>query len=172
MTHAASVRNRLGAVATAAVVALSIAGAAGTQVSPPMAASGTVIQTALISEEVRLAGQNVIFETKHSGVSTGTLSGTVVMSFTVVLHSNGSFIAHGTTTCMCSVDGKEGLLVTVVTDTGEFVNGTPTYSGREVIVGGTGELSGLRGVLQIEGTVDLTTGFSTTNYSGEIQFHP
>jgi hypothetical protein len=73
---------------------------------------------------------------------------------------------------MCTVEGKEGLLALVFSDTGETVDGTPTYSGRSVITGGTGELSPFRGILQTEGTVNLTTGLSMTNYSGEIRFLP
>jgi hypothetical protein len=172
MKYATSIRNRRGAFATAAVGALLLAEAAGAQVSPAIAASGTLTQTEIISAEVSFAGPNVIIEQTSAGVISGTLSGTFVNSFTVVLHPNGQFNAHGTSVCVCTVDGKEGLLVTVVTDTGENVDGTPTFTGRSVIKGGTGELSGLRGVLQIEGTVNLMTGLSTTNYSGEIHFQP
>ena len=174
MKHTASIRkrNRAGTVATAAVVALLLAGGVGAQVSPATPASGTITQTELISLEVRSAGPNVILEQTSSGVVSGTLSGTFVDSFTVVLHPNGGFNAQGTLICACTVDGKEGLLALVFSDTGELVDGTPTFSGRDVIIGGTGELSGLRGVLQLEGTVDLMTGLSTTNYSGEIHFLP
>jgi hypothetical protein len=173
MKHAASIsiRSRVGAVATAAMVGLLPAGA-GAQVSPPLAASGTFTQTRAVSLEVRSAGPNDILETMAEGVASGTLSGTFVDSLTVVFLPNGQFSAQGTLTCMCTVDGKEGLLALVVTDTGEYVNGTPTFSGRGVIKGGTDELADLRGVLQFEGTVDLTTGLSTSTYSGEIHFHP
>ena len=46
------------------------------------------------------------------------------------------------------------------------------FAGRAVINGGTGALSGLRGVLQIEGTVDVTTGLATYGYAGDIHFGP
>jgi hypothetical protein len=50
-----------------------------------------------------------------------------------------------------------------------MVNDTQAiFSGRAVITGGTGELSGLRGVLQIEGTVDLVTGLSEYDYVGWV----
>src|SRR5262245_21762489 len=173
MRHRASIRNRGGAVATAAVVASLAAGAVGAaQAAPPLAASGTITQTQNISEEARLAGPNVILELSKAGIVTGTLSGPFVDSFTVVLHPTGRFSAHGTLVCDCTVDGKQGLLTLSFSDTGETVDGTPTFTGRDVIKGGTGELSGLRGVLQFEGTVDLTTGLSTSNYSGEIHFEP
>jgi hypothetical protein len=135
-------------------------------------AIGTFTQTGIISLESRSTGPNLILEQMSTGVATGTLSGTFVDNFTVVIQPNGQFSAQGTLTCMCTVEGKEGLLALVLTDTGEIVNGTPTFSGRDVIKGGTDELADLRGVLQFEGTVDLTTGLSTSTYSGEIHFHP
>jgi hypothetical protein len=113
-----------------------------------------------------------MMELMKAGIVTGTLSGTFVDSFTVVIHPTGRFNAHGTLVCGCTVDGKQGLLTLSFSDTGETVDGTPTFNGRDVIKGGTGELSGLRGVLQFEGTVDLMTGLSTSNYSGEIHFEP
>jgi hypothetical protein len=64
------------------------------------------------------------------------------------------------------------LLVLALSDTGETADSRPTFSGRNVIKGGTGERSGLSGVLQFQGTVDLATGLSASDYSGEIQFHP
>ena len=171
MKKTARMRNTLGTVAIGAVVAFLLAGAAGAQPSVT-AASGTVTQTHIISEEVRFVGPNVVRELTIAGSVSGTLSGTSVDSFTVVIHPNGRFEAHGTTICMCTVDGKPGLLALGLSDTGKFVNGTPIFSGRYVINGGTGELSGLRGVLQLTGTVDLSTGLSTIDYSGEIHSHP
>jgi hypothetical protein len=153
-----------------AVVALSLAGAAGAQ-SSAMPASGTVTQTQIISDEIRFVGPNVVRELTIAGSVSGTLSGTSVDSFTVVIHPNGRFEAHGKTVCVCTVDGKQGLLTLVLSDTGEFVNGTPIFNGRYVINGGTGELSGFRGVLRLNGIVDLSTGLSTINYAGEIRLH-
>jgi hypothetical protein len=99
-------------------------------------------------------------------------AGTVVDRFTLVLRSDGRFSAQGTTTCECAVEGRSGLLQLKLTDTGEIVDGTPTFKGRSVIRRGTGELAGLRGVLQIEGVVDLTTGLSTMAYAGGVHFRP
>jgi len=173
MKHRGSTVNRARRAATIAAVVAMLGGVVRVaQASPPMDATGTFTQTDVLSEEVRSAGPNVIMELTIGGVATGSLSGIIVDSFTVVIRPNGRFSAHGTVTCVCTVDGQEGVLVLAYSDSGEFVEGTPTFEGRYAIKGGSGELSGLRGVLPMVGQVDLSTGLSTTDYSGQIHFHP
>lgn len=171
MAQGSSTARRL--LAASAAVALVLVGAVGpVQASQPTAASGTVIQTAITSLEVRFAGPNIILEQTTAGSVSGTLSGSYQDSFTVVIHPNGTFSAHGTLTCACTVDGKSGVVELALTNTGEILNGIPTFEGRYAINGGTGELAGLRGVLEFEGAVDLQTGLSTSTYSGQIHSHP
>ena len=138
-----------------------------------MVASGTYAQSAITSLDVRLAGPNTIIEQTSMGSMAGTLSGTFTDEVRVVIHPNGRFNAKFTITCECTVDGKQGVLELNATDTGQMVGpGLAAFNGRAVIKGGTGELSGLRGVLDIEGTVDLASGLATTSYSGNIHFRP
>jgi hypothetical protein len=153
--------------------ALLLVGAIGAaHASPPAAASGTFTQEATTGFAIRFAGPNVIVEQTTMGSVVGTLAGTFEDSLRVVIHPNGRFTAKGTITCQCTVDDKQGLLAFVVADTGEEVNGVPTFAGRAVITGATGELAGLRGVLEVAGTVDVMTGLSTFDYSGQIHLHP
>jgi len=143
------------------------------QTSPHTGAGGTFNQTAITSLDVRLAGPNTVLEQTAEGSISGTLTGTFEDRLKVVIHPNGRFNAHFTITCACMVEGKEGVLEIVAGDTGELVSpNLATFAGRAVINGGTGELSGLRGVLWIEGTVDVASGLSTYAYSGKIHFHP
>lgn len=101
------------------------------------------------------------------------MNGAFEDSLRVVIHPNGKFTAQFTITCECTVEGKEGLLEITATDTGELTGPeSATFTGRAVITGGTGELSDLRGVLWIEGEVDVSSGLSSTTYSGTIHFHP
>lgn len=140
--------------------------------SPHTPAAGTFDQTAVLSLEVREAGPNTILEQTTQGVASGTLTGDLQDELRVVIHPNGRFNAHFTVSCVCTVDGKEGVVELVANNTGEIDGPLGAYEGRAVITGGTGELSGLRGVLQFEGAVDLTTGLSTLTYSGTIHFAP
>jgi len=141
--------------------------------SPPTPASGTITQTEVLSSEVSFAGPNVIIEQTVAETVSGTLNGTAVETIRVVLHPNGKFTAKGTGTCQCTVEGVgSGVLEWVTSDTGESDLPTPTFAGRTVITGGTGDLSSLGGVLQIEGTVDPATSLSVIDYSGEIHSHP
>jgi hypothetical protein len=137
-----------------------------------LAANGTITQTAVTGLEVRPAGPNTILEQTTVGSLGGTLSGSYEDRFTVVIHRGGRFNAHGTLTCECTVDGRQGVLVLVVTDTGEIVSpDVATFAGRLVIKSATGELAGLRGVLELEGTVDIPSGLSAMTYSGQLHFH-
>jgi hypothetical protein len=61
----------------------------------------------------------------------------------------------------------------VADDTGELISPTvASFAGRAVITDATGELSGLRGNLAINGSVDLPSGLSTYSYTGRLQFRP
>jgi hypothetical protein len=147
--------------------------AVGRTASVQMAANGTFTQTAITSLDVKSAGPNTTLDQTSAGVITGTLAGTFEDKLKVVIHPSGKFDAHFTITCVCTVDGKSGVLEIVAGDTGELLSPTlAAFAGRAVINGGTGALSGLRGVLQIEGTVDVTTGLATYGYTGDLHFDP
>ena len=164
--------KRIGTVALVSAIAVLIGLVGVAMASPPTIASGTANQTGITDLEVRMGGPNVIIEQTTVGVVSGTLSGTFEDTFKVVLHPNGRFTAHGSGSCECTVNGVTGVIQYVTSDTGEEVNGVPTFEGRQVITGATGGLSGLRGVVQIEGTVDLGTGLANNTYSGAIHTHP
>lgn len=137
------------------------------------AANGTITQTAITSLETRLAGPNTILEQTAEGLIGGTLSGPFDDELKVVIHPNGRFNAHFTITCECTVEGETGVLEIVAGDTGELISpDIAAFAGRAVIRGGTGGLSGLRGVLRIEGTVDVASGVATSVYTGDIHFQP
>jgi len=164
--------KRIGTVAVAAATALLIGLVGVAMASPPTPASGTITQTGITAIEVRMAGPNVIIEQTTVGNVSGTLNGTFEDTIRVVIHPNGGFTALGKGSCECTVDGLSGVVEYVVSDTGEEINGIPTFEGRQVITGASGDLSGLRGVLQIEGAVDPGTLLSVINYSGAIHTHP
>jgi len=166
-------QEKMVAVVIATVTALLVATVGTAMASAPTTADGTLTQTAVTGFELRIAGTNVVIEQTTRGVMSGTLSGTIEDTVTVVIHSDGTFEAHGTTICACSVHDKQGHVEFAVTDTGKQTSpDTSRFTGRAAITRTTGELSGLAGHLDIEGTVDLTTGLSTIGYSGQIHLHP
>jgi hypothetical protein len=143
------------------------------QGSPQTAASGTFSQTGITSLDVRLAGPNTILEQTSMGTVTGSLTGTFEDQLKVVIHPNGRFTAKFTIRCTCTVEGSTGVLDIQAEDNGELISPTlAAFAGRAVITGGTGDLSSLRGNLEIAGTVDVATGFSTYTYNGGIRFLP
>jgi hypothetical protein len=156
-----------------AAVALSLVAAVGVaQASPPTPASATFTQTAPTGFDIRVAGPNLIVEQTTVGSVSGDWSGTFEDRLSLVIHPNGMFTAQNRITCACTVDGRSGDLELLVANSGEpDSQGVPTFAGSAVITGATGELSGLGGVFDVAGTVDLS-GLSTTNLSGQIHFHP
>lgn len=155
------------------ILLLALVGTVCSQVAangpPHSAASGVFTQTGIHSLDVQFAGSNTIIKQTSDGSVIGTLSGSYEDAIRVVIHPNGKFNVKFTIVCDCTVDGKQGFLYLVATDRGEMVSDTQAiFSGRAVITGGTGELSGLRGVLEIVGTVDLVTGLSEYDYVGWV----
>lgn len=143
---------------------------ASAHAAPHIAAGGTFTQTGITGLEVRNAGPNTILKQTSTGSVSGTLSGSYTDDIRVVIHPNGRFNAHFTIRCECTVAGKQGILEFVASDRGTLLSPTLAFfTGRATITGGTAELSDLRGVLEIEGTVDLVSGLSTYTYSGWIR---
>lgn len=137
---------------------------------PQIAAAGSFAQTAITGLQVRQAGPNTILEQTSAGSMSGTLSGSYTDQLKVVIHPNGRFNAHFTIRCDCTMAGEQGVVELVASDRGELVSPTlASFKGHATIRGGTAELSDLRGVLEIEGTVDLGSGLSTYTYSGWIR---
>jgi hypothetical protein len=154
----------IGSALTLLIGATGIAGA-----SPPASADGTITQTELLSIDVSFAGPNVIIEQTVSETLSGTLTGTAVEDIRAVLHPNGKLTATGTGTCECTVEGiGSGVLEWTAATTGEV----PFFEGRIVITGGTGDLSGVSGVLEFAGIVDVATSLSMSQYSGGVHAHP
>lgn len=165
--------KRLGALAATAAVALLVGATGVAHASPPTAASATFTQTTNTGFTLGFAGPNTIFEATNEGVVVGSLSGSWEDSIRVVIHPNGLFTAQNTITCECTVGGNEGVLELVVVDTGRPAGpDLAVFEGTAVITRGTGDLSGLRGVFEVEGTVDLQSGLSTFTLSGRIHVHP
>ena len=132
-------------------------------------ADGTITQTEITSLDVQTAGPNTILKQSSRGVFSGTLSGSFEDDLRVVIHPNGTFTTKFTMVCECTVGGKQGVLTIEAADNGELVSpDEAVFSGRAVITGGTGELAALRGVFEIEGTVDLASGLSTYTYAGRV----
>lgn len=137
------------------------------QASTPIPASGTQSALVITGFEPRSAGPNLMFEQTSTGSMRGTLAGTTETVENVVIHPNGKLNAHGTLTCQCTVDGKSGVLDLTWSAVGVVTGeGTANIEGRFVIVGGTAELSDLRGVLPYEGSV--VNGLPSVEYSGRI----
>lgn len=157
-------------IAVLAVVGLLL-GAGGTaHASQPEAASGTFTVSAITSFSLRPAGQIAIIEQTTTGVFAGTLTGTFEDAIKAVVNPTANKVVQGlgAGTCVCTVEGKSGTVDYVFSSRGPFDG--QSFLGRMVISGGTGDLSGLHGVLDLDGTVDQN-GLATVNYEGQFHHH-
>jgi hypothetical protein len=132
---------------------------------PPAAASGTFAVSAITHFALRPAGAATFIEQRTEGVVWGTLSGTFEDELQAVVTPSGLVIAQGTMTCACTIDGKSGMLTLVQVSRGPLE--AQTFEGKAIITGGSGAVSGYRGVLDLHGTVD-PNGLATMQYSGQV----
>jgi len=137
--------------------------------SQPGAVSGTYSVTTITSFSLSPVGANTFIQQTTAGVFSGTLAGTFEDELKAIVHPNGLVGGQGTLTCVCTVAGKSGTLEFVQVSTGDFA--AQAFEGRAIIIGGTGDLSGLRGVLELQGSVD-PNGLATVTYAGRIHDHP
>jgi hypothetical protein len=160
--------RRLITVLAAIGLLLSLSGI--THGSEPAPASGTFTVSSITSFAIRPVGPNFLIEQTTEGVVSGTLTGTFEDSVKVVVNPTANKVVQsfGSGTCVCTVAGSSGTLEYVLSSRGAF--DAQFFEGRMVITGGTGDLSGLRGVLELEGTVDLN-GLATIDYVGQIHDH-
>lgn len=132
-------------------------------------ASGTFEQTGITGMEVSSAGPVTLIEQTSVGEVSGTMEGGFEDELNVVILPGGVFVANFVLTVACSVDGQEGTLTLQATDVGEIVGpDVAEFTGVAAIVDSSGGLAGMHGQLNIEGTVDLTTGLSTYTYAGSL----
>ncbi len=135
-----------------------------------VAVAGTFAQTGITSLDYRPVGDTTIIEQTSVGSISGTMNGGYSDEIRVVVAPNGSFTAEFTITAECSVNGRSGVVVLQATDVGEVVSpDLATFAGQAAIVDASGELSGLRGVLEIEGTIEFPSGLATYDYSGDLR---
>ena len=140
-------------------------GVAAATASPQTSAQGTFTYLASTFDAVRAEGGNTIIDNLRATVSyTGTFSGTSTLHGKLVLHADGTANFHDIETFTGTVDGIPGsvtLRLEGATNRNGVVNATDT------IIGATGALADLHGVLDLVGTVPSPSGPVGT-YSGQL----
>jgi hypothetical protein len=123
-------------------------------------ASGTFTSGDTTNEVDRTFGPVTIITEDSTTTLTGTLSGTVAEHDFIIIRPNGTFTQFVLSTFTGSVDGRTGTAPLLV-----FVNGDESqFTGRFVLLPGTGGLAGVHGSGTIEGSGATGTG----TYSGNI----
>ena len=132
--------------------------------APPTIASGTFIYTDSYFESFRTASGNVVIELVATAEYTGTFAGTSVVRGTIVVHADGSANFRDVEIFTGTVNGVPGTVTFRLTGSNDSdldVRATNT------IVEATGELSGLQGVLSLQGSVHFPEG-PYGSYTGQI----
>src|SRR5207302_1760275 len=103
---------------------------------------------------------------------TGTFTGTSTLTGILIIHADGSANFHDTEVFTGTVNGASGTVTFHLAGTGHTgaTPGTTIYEDTHTIVGGTGALADLHGVLRLVGTVEAAGPVAT--YTGRIHFDP
>src|SRR6266540_4301142 len=153
-------------VSTSIALLLSILVASTTFAAPPTTVSGTFTYTSSTFNSIRSAGGNTIIDLTATVSYTGTFSGTSTVQGTLIIHADGSANFNDVETFTGTVSGVPGTVTFKLTGRNDSAG---VIRATDAIVGATGELAGLHGVLTEVGTVPSLNGPAGT-YSGQIQF--
>ena len=147
---------------SAAVVAATTSAAAA---SPPQAISGEVRYLSSSFNRVTVDGGNTIIDLSATVSYSGTFTGTSTLHGRLIIHPSGSANAHDVEVFTGTVDGVPGaatLNLNLSSDPALVV------TGKDVIVGASGGLTGLHGMLTVHAQVfDKLVGPIGT-YGGQI----
>jgi len=133
--------------------------------TPSEPASGTWEYTVTLLEDTKVAGGNLFRYGEEIGTWTGTFVGESFDYFELVVHPSGFVTCQGQINFEGSVNGgKSGTMVILFIGKKNLEIGL--WSGKWVILSGTGDLANLRGKGTWEGP-----SFNL-DYSGQIHFEP
>jgi hypothetical protein len=141
-----------------------MAGVTRAGASPPTSASGTFTYTSCIPNSTRVVGADTIIDFTCTVAYTGTLSGTSTLQGPLIIHADGSTNFHGTETFTGTVNGVPG----TVTLNDASLGTSTAFRETNVLLGETGALATVRGVLTSSGTVPAG-GIPFGTYAGQIQ---
>ena len=158
-------RKKLSALLVCLVALLPILMIPAVQATPPEPASGSWTYTVTHIEITKVAGGNTFKYGEEIGTWTGTFVGTSFDFFEVIMHPAGFVTCQGKINFAGTVNGdKTGTMVILFV--GKKNLDTGLWSGKWVILGGTGDLAYLHGKGTWEGP-----SFNL-DYSGQIHFEP
>jgi hypothetical protein len=179
-THYSFNRNRLLPHLRTSFCALAIAGASlmlpSAEAGTPQAASGAFFHCFNYAAPPRQVGENLIVTFNISGMSNGTLTGSVTGTELDVVHRDGSITLEGSFVFTGSVTGRSGTgtLHFSYEGIGNAATGHETL--RFVGTQGTGALSGVYAEITAEGNVGAPKAGCALSaegtYNGQIVFAP
>jgi len=152
------------AILCAGVVAAASAVSAGA--SPPKPISGTVTYVSSTFNSIRVEGGNTIIDLSATVSYSGSFTGTSHLHGTLIIHRDGSANAHDVEVFTGAVNGVLG---TVTLNLDLSSDPARVVTGKDVITGASGGLTGLRGVLTINAQVFEPLVGPVGTYGGQIE---
>ena len=148
------------------VAALAPIGVLSVAASPPTPASGNFTYTSCTFGSAHLADGNTTFDVTCTASYTGTLTGNSTLQGPLTIYADGSTNFHGFETFTGTVAGAAGTLTINEASTGNATS----FRSTDVVIGGTGGLADLHGVLTLLGSVPPPPGLPSGTYVGQIHF--
>ena len=134
--------------------------------SPPEPASGSWTYVVTSIEDTKYADGNTFRYGEEIGTWTGTFTGTSLDYFEVVIHPKGFVTCQGRIAFTGDVNSASGTLEIIFIGKKYPASPEGLWSGKWVILGGTGDLAGLQG----RGTWEGPSFY--LDYEGWIHFNP
>lgn len=139
--------------------------------TPPDSVSGDWFYTPYMVEITKVAGGNIFKYGEEDGIWVGGFDGISEDSFNVVVHPSGFVTCTGQINFDGTVNGESGTMVILFV--GKKNLETMLWSGKWVIIGGTGDLANLKGQGTWEGPGWTgPPGPGELSYEGKIHFDP
>jgi hypothetical protein len=150
----------------ACAAAISATATTAADASPPQAISGNVTYQSSTFNSIRVEGGNTIIDLSATVSYSGTFTGTSQLHGTLIIHQDGSANAHDVEVFTGTVDGVPG---TVTLNLNLSSDPALVVTGKDVITGASGDLTGLHGFLTVNAQVFNPLVGPVGTYGGQIE---
>jgi hypothetical protein len=118
-----------------------------------------------------MVGTDTLIDLSATVAYTGTLQGTSDVEGLLIFHADGTANFWDIETFTGKVNGTPGSIIFYLHGSGSIVPaGVGSFRGTQTVVGGTGDLADLHGVLHQVGTVPKPLPGPLGTYTGKLRF--
>ena len=148
-------------------IALLTLGSAVAQASSSYPASGSFVDTSVVSSLTTFSGGSEMIYQTNSGNISGTFTGPYLTFVNLTISATG-ITYNAIDVCWCTVNGKSGTLVFDEVGTLTLINGVYYLNSVATVIQSTGRLAHLHATITLQGVVYTPTGLTEGTYSGMV----